>query len=238
MLNIVTISDTHDQHDKLLSKNLLPKGDMIIHAGDCTGRGETSDIEEFLRWYGDLDYQHKILVAGNHDWGFERDPEYHAELCKNYGVTYLNDSGVTIKGLKIWGSPVQPWFFSWAFNRGRDEHESTIRNIPEIQPHWDQIPDNVDILITHSPAYGYGDQLRKPGSPSVGCESLRNRIEQVRPVLHVFGHIHESRGVYPNTTPGKSPITHVNASSLDHKYRLWNKKAFVFNWNDLVNGKV
>lgn len=241
-MKIVTISDTHGKHWQLTNKNKLPKGDIIIHSGDCTGRGSTEDIEEFLRWYGDLDYSHKILIAGNHDWGFERDPDYHAELCNNYGVTYLNDSGVTVRGLKIWGSPVQPWFLNWAFNRGRNLSESQYRQIPEIKPHWDKIPEGIDILVTHGPAYEYGDQVMMHMSPNsgqfVGCEELRKRIEEVRPVLHVSGHIHEGRGIYVDEGGGKSPITYVNASSLDESYQLWGEDAFVFEWNDLVDGKV
>lgn len=241
-MKIVTISDTHGKHWQLTQKGLLPDGDIIIHSGDCTPRGSTADIEEFLRWYSDLDYKHKILIAGNHDWGFEREPEYHAELCETYGVTYLNDSGITIKGLKIWGSPVSPEFMSWAFNRARTFAEAQLKKIPEIREHWNKIPEDTDILITHGPAYGYGDQVMMFHSPNsgqhVGCEILLEKINEIKPVLHISGHIHEGRGIYLNGMGGGGITTHVNASTLDESYSMWGEKAFVFDWNDLVDGKV
>ena len=92
-MKILTISDTHGKHVWLSDSGLLPDADIVIHAGDCTPNGQTGDIEEFLRWYGDLDYKKKILIAGNHDWGFETHPKEHEDLCKSYGITYLNDSG-------------------------------------------------------------------------------------------------------------------------------------------------
>jgi hypothetical protein len=60
-------------------------------------------------------------------------------------VIYLNDSGVEIDGLKFWGSPVQPYFHNWAFNRIGDD----------ICKHWELIPLDTDILITHGPVKGF-----------------------------------------------------------------------------------
>ena len=77
MINITTISDTHGKHHLLD----VGSGDLIIHAGDCTPRGSKEDIEEFLRWYGDLDFEMKILIPGNHDFDFERNPSVWNELC-------------------------------------------------------------------------------------------------------------------------------------------------------------
>ncbi len=241
-MKIIAISDTHGKHWWFPNNNRLPEGDIIIHSGDCTSRGSNDDIEEFLRWYGDLNYEYKILVAGNHDWGFEKDASYNAEMCENYGITYLNDSGITVKGLKIWGSPVQPEFMSWAFNRARNLAESQRKQIKEIKPHWDKIPDEVDILITHGPAYGYGDQVMMFHSPNkgehVGCEHLLKKINEIRPVLHISGHIHEGRGIYLGGMGEGSPITYVNASTLNETYSPWREDAFVFDWDELVDGKV
>lgn len=234
MINITTISDTHGKHDLLD----VGSGDLILHAGDCTPRGSNADIEEFLRWYGDLDFEMKVLVAGNHDFGFENNPDYCEELCKNYGVVLLNDSGVKFHGLHIWGSPVQPWFHNWAFNRMRNEVMATTKH-PYIGNHWNLIPKNTDILVTHGPPQGIldktADRYDRMGA-SVGCEVLRKKIEEIRPVLHVFGHIHEARGVEIDRS-GNSPITYVNTSSLNLQYRPYKEKAFKFDWNDLIIGK-
>jgi Icc-related predicted phosphoesterase len=231
MINITTISDTHDKHSLLD----VGSGDLIIHAGDCTGRGSRADIEEFLRWYGDLDFEMKILIPGNHDFDFERNPELCDELCKNYGVVLLNDSGVKFKGLNIWGSPVQPWFHNWAFNRMRSEAAATAGH-PFIGKHWDKIPKKTDILITHGPPYGILDTTAR-NKESAGCEELLKKVEEIRPVLHVFGHIHEERGVFVDKT-GPTPITYVNTSSLDLQYKPYREKAFKFDWNDLIIGQT
>jgi predicted phosphohydrolase len=220
-MKIVTISDTHSQHLRIP----LPAGDIIIHAGDCTPRGEAGDIEEFLRWFGDLDYDEKILIAGNHDWDFERNPHNYQDLFKSYGVTYLNDSGCSYKGLNIWGSPIQPAFCNWAFNRARTQGQ--------IGKHWDLIPENTDILITHGPPFGIGD-LTYYGDRT-GCDMLLKRIELVKPKLHVYGHIHEDRGVRVEMIEGV-PVTFCNASSLDRHYKPWNDDQFVFDWDKLLTG--
>jgi len=98
-------------------------------------------------------------------------------------IIYLNDTGTTIEGLKIWGSPVQPEFFNWAFNRERGE---------DICKHWDLIPDDTDILITHGPAFGILDRVLE--GEYVGCSDLLKKIKQIKPKIHAFGHIHEAYG--------------------------------------------
>ena len=100
------------------------------------------------------------------------------------GVHYLNDSGLELEGLSFWGSPITPTFFNWAFNRDRGE---------PIRRHWDLIPEGVDILLTHGPPYGIRD-LNFQGILT-GCEELNQKIWELRPKLHVFGHIHEAYGV-------------------------------------------
>jgi len=227
MITITTISDTHGKHDKIN----VGSGDLIIHSGDCTPRGKKEDIEEFVRWYGDLEFEKKILIAGNHDWDFAISPEYCEELCLSYGVTYLNDSGTKFKGLHIWGSPVSPVFHNWAYNRASLEDLATLRH-PFIGKHWDKIPANTDILITHCPAYGILD-LTYHSQEKAGCNLLRKKIEEIRPVLHVFGHIHEGRGIYIDKN---GPTTHVNASSLDLAYDLYPEDPFKFDWNSLITG--
>jgi Icc-related predicted phosphoesterase len=228
MITITTISDTHGQHTKVD----VGSGDLIIHAGDATPMGRMEDIETFLRWYGDLDFEMKVLIAGNHDWDFEKLPKYCEELCNNYGVILLNDSGVKFKGLNIWGSPVQPEFCNWAFNRSRTEALATKKH-PFIGHHWDKIPNNTDILVTHGPAGGVLDKTIY-GNEHVGCGLLRKKIEEIKPVLHVSGHIHEARGVFVDP---KGPITYVNASSLDVRYRPYPEKALKFDWNSLILGR-
>ena len=101
-MKIVAISDTHGLHDQLV----LPKGDMLVHTGDVSGRGRINEVIEFLNWFKKQDFKYKVFIAGNHDFFFERtEAEQVAEIIPDE-VHYLNDSGVTIEGISIWGSPI------------------------------------------------------------------------------------------------------------------------------------
>jgi Icc-related predicted phosphoesterase len=200
-LKFVAISDTHCRHRSIK----LPKADVIIHAGDLSNKGEKAEVADFLDWFGDLDYTHKIFIAGNHDFYFEIDKKIEHIIPVN--VTYLNDSGVTINGINIWGSPVTPWFFNWAFNRERGK---------PIQKHWQMIPEDTDLLIVHGPPYGILDQVIN--ERHVGCRDLLERLKVVKPKVVVTGHVHESYGVMK-----QSGIKFINASILNESYELVNK---------------
>jgi len=205
-MKIVAISDTHNQHRNIK----LPNGDMIIHAGDMTGIGRKEEIIDFLDWYSNLNYKYKILIAGNHDWYFENTPSDVIQQSMPDNIIYLNDNGITIEGINIWGSPVQPWFHNWAFNRIGEE----------IKYHWSLIPDNTDILVTHSPPYGILDKTTRGNL--TGCPFLLKKIKKIKPQLNIFGHIHEAYGVHK-----ENGTTYINASVLDERYRYTNE-AIVF----------
>lgn len=196
-MRIVFISDTHTRHREVR----VPEGDILVHSGDISGRGGAKEISLFMAWMDQQPHAHKVMIAGNHDFLAERNPEEFLSLVPS-GVTYLNDSGVEIAGLKIWGSPIQPWFHDWAFNRQRG---------PEIDVHWKKIPSGTDLLITHGPPYGILDTTTN--GEKVGCADLLRRVEEIRPRIHVFGHIHEAYGQHHQNG------THfINASSLNHRY--------------------
>ena len=201
-MKVIAISDTHGYHDQLS----LPSGDVLIHAGDVSSRGSKQEVQDFLQWFSDLNYEHKIFIAGNHDFFFERaDSDMITSIIPD-NVIYLNDSGISIGGLNIWGSPVTPWFFNWAFNRHRGA---------DIKKHWKLIPQNTDILITHGPVYGVLD--RTIHGQRVGCEVLKDAIDVIKPKVHICGHIHESYGQVQTMD-----TLYINASVLDVQYRLVN----------------
>lgn len=200
-MRLVCISDTHNAHKGLH----IPDGDVLIHAGDATGQGLTLEVERFLGWFGSQPHPHKIFIAGNHDWLFQRSPERAAQLlAQHQGVTYLQDSGVSIEGVLFWGSPWQPWFCDWAFN--------LPRNGAELRAAWDKIPTGTEVLITHGPPHGVLDQVK--GGTHLGCEVLRDRIAVVRPRVHAFGHIHDSFGIAQSRS-----TTYLNGCSCDEDYR-------------------
>lgn len=210
-MKIICISDTHGKHKQVP----LPDGDILIHAGDISGRGEIWQVESFLQWFSAQPHTHKIFIAGNHDFLAERNAVLFKELIPD-NIIYLNDSGIEIEGIKIWGSPVSPWFYDWAFNRSRGE---------EISKHWDLVPNDTDILITHGPVHGILD-LTFDGQ-MVGCEELNKRIWEIQPRLHVCGHIHEAYGV--TDTKG---ITFINASILDLEYQVAHSPV-VIDWESM-----
>ena len=202
-MKIVAISDTHGLHARLK----LPEGDLLIHAGDISNRGERTEVINFLHWFARQNHQYKIFIAGNHDFFFEREPDEEIEKIIPPGIIYLKDSGTAINGLNIWGSPVTPWFLNWAFNRYPGD---------DINRHWDQIPADTDILITHGPVFRTLDENAE--GQNIGCKDLLVKVQAIRPGVHVFGHIHESYG-----TIDKQKTKFINASVLNEKYKLVNE---------------
>lgn len=203
-MKILFLSDTHGQHRKL--KN-LPQADMLIHAGDVSQRGEDHEVEDFIKWFSKLEYQYKIFIAGNHDFYFEDETVNRIQRMLPPDAYYLCDTGVTIEGVNIWGSPITPTFFNWAFNRDRGK---------EIAKYWSKIPKNTDVLITHGPPFGILD-LTKAGL-NVGCEDLLKKVKSIKPKYHLFGHIHETYGEYQN-----AHTIFCNGSILDENYAIANQ---------------
>ena len=204
MPRIVCLSDTHNCNRQIA----VPDGDILIHSGDATIRGTIEEIILFNDWFAKLPHRHKVFVAGNHDWLFETSNRL-ARTLLDTSIHYLQDSSVEIENLKIYGSPWQPRFFDWAFNLTRGA---------EIAQKWKLIPDDTDILITHGPPHGIMDEVpTQYGIENAGCEELRKRVEQIRPRLHVFGHIHSGYG-----TAKKFNVNFVNASNCTESYEPMN----------------
>lgn len=202
-MKFVFLSDTHCKHGEIK----IPDGDTFIFCGDMSSRGELSEIENFSLFLHKLPHKNKLVIAGNHDFSFEDGRKIQAEnLIKSSGAIYLNDSGVEINGMKFWGSPIQPYFHNWAFQRKRGE---------EIKKHWDLIPLDTDVLITHGPPYGILDKTRR--GELVGCEELLKKVWEIKPKIHVFGHIHEGYG-----TVKQNDVTFINSSNLNFLYQYTN----------------
>ena len=216
-MKIILISDTHNQHLNIPTEWLDNEDnsiDMIIHAGDISGRGSLKEVEAFLDWYNSLNYKYKIFIPGNHDFWFEKVSTFaiNEMLQEKYpSIIYLHDTNVEIEGLKIHGSGVTPWFYDWAFNRvGTD-----------ICRHWDMIPLDTDVLITHGGPKHIGSlNVTTRSREDVGCPYLYEKLSELKQLkLFVQGHIHEGRGTY--TFADKQLF--VNASLLNLQYELVNK---------------
>ena len=201
-MKFVALADTHARHRSIR----LPKGDVLVHAGDVSYRGDKIEVVDFLKWFREQDFTWKIFIAGNHDFLFEKARPKELETLIPPEIIYLNDSGTTINGLHIWGSPVTPRFFNWAFNRNRGE---------QIRKHWNMIPPGTDLLITHGPPFGILDQVAN--DRHIGCKDLLNTITHIKPRVHAFGHVHESYGTTKNLG-----IKFINASQVNEDYQLIN----------------
>ena len=221
-MRITFISDTHNKH-KFVTED-LPGGDLLIHAGDISSMGYEHEIREFCKWYDSLDnYTNKIFIAGNHDWGFQNNVEKVKEILGLYAnITYLQDNS-TLLGedmVSVYGSPWQPEFYNWAFNLPRQG--------VELKEKWDNIPNNTDILITHGPAYGYVDKVIGR-TENLGCELLTEKIKELKPKIHICGHIHTGYGY---TFDGDTH--YINASVLNESYVYYNKPLTI-EWNPKTN---
>jgi Icc-related predicted phosphoesterase len=142
------------------------------------------------------------LHRGNHDMLFQRFPDIARRSLTN--AVHLENSGITIDGVSFWASPFTPEFLDWAFMYPRGE---------AARQYWDQIPNKLDVLITHGPPYGILDQVA-PSTEHLGCEVLCRALEEKRPRVHIFGQIHGSAGSVENG------ITRfVKAAYLNEWYR-------------------
>ena len=210
MLKAVVISDTHSRHTEL---DLVQDSDirMIIHCGDFSDNED--EALEFINWYGALDYQYKILIAGNHDLFVEESVIGFKNLCKENDIIFLHDESIEIEGVKIYATPFNNEMEGQAFYKDRYE----------IQKLWDKIPDDTELLITHIPQYMVLDTVDEFDA---GCDLLKKRIEELKSLkYHFFGHIHQSYGVHKS-----NHLTSFNASSCNHYQEELNKPEVFTLW--------
>ena len=201
------ISDLHGQTPE------LPGGDVLIIAGDLLSHGGLIEQFHFDRWLEVQDYKHKIIVAGNHD-NFIRDDGFVVNNFRQYNVDYLEDSGCVIEGIKFWGSP-----WSLLFNGIHPQCKAFTGSESALKKHWDLIPDDTQVLITHGPAFGILDLLEN--GDNAGSKTLTERIDHLKNLrVHICGHIHEARGSYINPTH----VKFINASMVDRRYKKDDKQ--------------
>lgn len=216
-VRIVHISDTHMQHDTF--QPLIPKGDILIHSGDFTSISfrrhfDKHDLDNSIAhidsFFEKLPFKHKVFVAGNHEISFSvKHRDYIVNNLKH--VTYLQDSGVLVEGINIYGSP-------WNPKRWYSHANGFAKKWGHFEQYWDAIPSDTDILVTHTPPSGIMDLATKkfkvlnlfssdeglcqvctethPRQEHWGCRRLRQTVfDRVKPFLHLFGHVHESNDI-------------------------------------------
>ncbi len=246
-MKVVHISDTHGAkyHEQLI----IQECDLLLFTGDLGGRTTIHELNEFLIWFDKQPAKHKIFCGGNHDlvldkhypikeknkgnlFGYLKRTEEHEQanhLIKSFSnIHYLCNSGITIEGLKIWGSPISPSFHKehWCFNADRGE---------EIMKFWARIPSDINILLTHTPPYGILDDLKeyvKPGEDvNIGCKDLLAVIKKklLKLKLHCFGHIHDNYGVQMHNISKTRQCLFSNGAILNNKYKQLIYTPYILN---------
>jgi len=217
-MKIVALSDTHSLQDAITKK--LPKeADTLIFAGDICGRNNLYEIQSFIIWLKNIHYKNKIVIAGNHDISLRIkdnnpvDIKHTKEMFSSEGIHYLMDEGIEIDGIHFYGSPYSTKFGNWAFM----ETEEKLKVI------WDKIPEETNVLITHSPPAGIlDDNIFKE---SCGSHTLFAKIKDLPNLkYHIFGHIHEAYGKEEH-----DGVTFLNVSVCTFDYKPKNKPVvFVY----------
>ncbi|OZT05109.1 metallophosphoesterase family protein [Prevotella sp. 885] len=200
-IDILHLSDTHGQHKNLKS---LPEADVIVHSGDFTFAGSEEEAYDFMNWFCNLPYKHKIFIAGNHDMCM-----YGADhidgLSRN--VHYLYNNSVVIDGIKFYGIPM---FMEDCMDGNLDVF---INNIP----------DDTDVLITHMPPKGTCDLANYGKGPEHrGNATLAELLKKLHPTCHLFGHEHDA---YGKTI--KENVIYSNACVVDSRYNLINNPTII-----------
>lgn len=149
------------------------------------------------------------MTWGNHDWC--------GESSFTGGGNFTSDAAVETKAGKVWCTPWSNTFGGWALMKAPAK-------LVEI---YAEIPDDVDILVSHQPPYGYGDTIPNEyliyqddkNDPHVGSKELAAAIVRVHPKLVVCGHIHGGFGRYAGCWGNEQGIPVYNVSHVDEQYR-------------------
>lgn len=214
MTKVWCLSDTHGLHHHI---NPPDGTDIAIFAGDESNsrnpHQNAVEARNFLEWYSDLDIPVKVFVPGNHSTAIAR----KMILPEDYpNIIFLLHEAKVIKGWKFYGSPWTPRFNDWAYN-----YKPTVADLV-----WRDIPDDTDILITHGPPRGVLDLAEdmedRKRIVQVGCKCLWNKVAEVEPLLHVFGHVHGSKTLRNTGMARVHPTStiFVNAATINNDYQM------------------
>ena len=213
-MKIVAISDLHGNLPLIeevaviycISGDIMP---LNIQSNDRKCRKWLR--EDFIPWANNLPCAHVVLVAGNHDFVFYRMEKSDIDkIFEGSKIIYLENSGVQLEGLNIFGTPWCHQFGHWAFMTDDEALAEIFREIPE----------NVDILLTHDAPYGTSDILFQNTAwnigEHIGCVPLRDAIIEKKPKIVLHGHLHSTN--HKKEVLVESDV--YNVSLLDENYDL------------------
>lgn len=182
-----------DEEDKYLWDFYRPgrlKGiDMILSAGDLKA--------EYLSFLVTMANRPLLYVPGNHDGSYlQRPPE---------GCQCIDGKLVTVGGLRILGLGG-----SVLYNGGPNQYteQEMRRRIRRLRLKL-ALAGGVDIVLTHAPVRGYGDE---DNLTHRGFAAFLPLLEQYQPRYLVHGHIHQRYGVNRPRCCQYGPTTIINAT--------------------------
>jgi Icc-related predicted phosphoesterase len=240
-MKIVAISDTHGYLPELPQCDVVViAGDIIpLHIQKQYESSIAWLSGPFQDWALNLNCEKVIFIAGNHDFVFEKlwrggdyattDPHwsmynnpilmrnllFQLDDQDNPKIIYLQDSEVTYKGVKFYGTPWCPELRNWAF----------YQNSEGLKEKFLGIPFDTDVLLTHCPPkFGQQGVVLETNwnfGSNFGCQELQDALENVfkfkSGVTHILsGHIHS--GNHNIETHGG--LAYRNVSLLNENYEV------------------
>ncbi len=180
-MRVCVVADLHGRLPQIpdcdvliLAGDICPDIDRVGWDPDLMRVGQMEWLgNEYYEWEQALPTEHIFATPGNHDW-VHQFPEHC--LSKMFIDELWEHDGKKF------------WFTPWVIRCGDWNYQATRE---ARRYYFDNIPDKLDLLVHHSPAFEVGDRTYgDPGEP-VGCPELRAAIQKKRPRYSTFGHIHE-----------------------------------------------
>jgi Icc-related predicted phosphoesterase len=208
-MKIAAMSDLHG------FQPIVPRGaDLVIIAGDiCPDaiRGmpasrypelQASWFDATVRSWVQTFKAPTLVTWGNHD--------FCGPFCRptSRNLRVVVDAAVTVAGLRIWMTPWSNTFMKWAW----------MRSAAELARHYEAIPKEIDVLVSHQPPYGCGDRypnLETGEYEHIGSRELADAIRRVRPQVVICGHLHAGYGVW-----NVDDVPVYNVSVVNDAYQL------------------
>lgn len=225
-IKIAATSDIHGFLDGLADQVENADPDILVIAGDINPCRIDINAQDWFvgEFFPLVESLHVPVVAtpGNHDFWLNKFLSHsdNANLVvppANFHL--LCDQEATICGLKFYGSPWVPWINGrWCWE-GSDE---------TLKYEFSKIPENVDVLITHSPPvinHKFVDislDHSKSFWRHFGSNALTQAIKEKAPKVSICGHIHSGQhnGVVVKDDKGDAVCKCYNVARVNERYEV------------------
>jgi len=210
---IWVISDIHTKHREL---KIPKKLDGIIVAGDWTTTREISEnyneAVDFFKWLNGINAKYKLVIPGNHDtswYHYMRDSNPYEDIkVMDFGITWFGDTSISVM------SHTPTFGTGWAYNEYSDK----------LKQRCEAIFDEPNVLVTHGPPHGILDMT---DGMHVGCEHLLKKVKEIKPDVHIFGHIHTERNHINSAIQARYGTLFVNASVVNLHHKVINNGKLI-----------